>query len=52
MFVRYRMRAASESAVCDSSGGTAVCGDADDDRSDKRAVRSAVESGWMRVLPE
>lgn len=49
--VRSRVRAAGESAMS-GSGTRAVCNDADDDGFGKRAVRGAVERGWMWVLPE
>ena len=44
------MCAAGEPDVPD--GGDDVCGDADDDGVSERVVRGAVESGWVRILPE
>ena len=45
------MFAACEPDMPDGSARD-VCDDADDDGFGKCVVRGAVESGWMRVLPE
>src|SRR5215471_16938619 len=51
MLLRSRVRAASESAMPDSSTRD-VRDDTDDDGSSECVVRGAVESGWMWILPE
>ena len=51
MLLRSRMRAASEPDMPDDIAWD-VRDDTDDDRSSERVVRGAVESAWMRVLPE
>src|SRR5215831_14620503 len=51
MLPRGRVRATGEPDMPDGIAGD-ICDDADDDGNSERAVRGAVESAWLRVLPE